>query len=226
MIHTLRSSVNPATSFLAKNKFLYLGNNQPNTYLSNYSWYHFLSRLRSICIATRCRPGRTIPRQIQWNREKRHSLFLLGEVDTTLYDGTLPHRSVQRSTIQFQPDSRPTFDTESPNCDSRQQPPTSPFCKGWTGKNGKSMRNCYRSITAKAKADTSCTCLTYGKEQPIWRKQSLTSSDRKSRYKPLFLYLVPPACHSCAIVVSQLCQADVTVVTGRCHILALSLSVV
>ena len=32
--------------------------------------------------------------------------------------------------------------------------------------------------------------------------------------------------HSCAIVVSQLCQADVTVVTGRCHILALSLSVV
>ena len=37
VIHTLRSSVNPATSFLAKNKFLYLGSNQPNTYLSNYS---------------------------------------------------------------------------------------------------------------------------------------------------------------------------------------------
>ena len=27
--------------------------------------------------------------------------FFWGEVDTTLYDGTLPHRSVQRSTIQF-----------------------------------------------------------------------------------------------------------------------------
>ena len=40
--------------------------------------------------------------------------------------------------------------------------------------------------------------------------------------------LVPPACHSCAIVVSELCQADVrqVPVTGRCHILALSLSVV
>ena len=24
-----------------------------------------------------------------------------------------------RNTIQFQPDSRPTFDTESPNCDSK-----------------------------------------------------------------------------------------------------------
>ena len=31
----------------------------------------------------------------------------------------MPHRSVQRNTIQFQPDSRPTFDTESPNCDSK-----------------------------------------------------------------------------------------------------------
>ena len=27
--------------------------------------------------------------------------FLLGEVDATLYDGTLPHCVVQRSTIQF-----------------------------------------------------------------------------------------------------------------------------
>ena len=34
--HTLRSNVNPATSFLARNKFLYWGNKQPNTYLSNY----------------------------------------------------------------------------------------------------------------------------------------------------------------------------------------------
>ena len=33
---TLRSNVNPATSFLARNKFLYWGNKQPNTYLSNY----------------------------------------------------------------------------------------------------------------------------------------------------------------------------------------------
>ncbi|MCQ1543518.1 MULTISPECIES: hypothetical protein [Bacteroides] len=79
------------------------------------------------------------------------------------------------------------------------------------------MRNYYRSITAKAKADTSCTCLTYGKEQPIRRKQSLTSGDRKSRYKPLFLYLVPPACHSCAIEVSQLCQAGGTTVTAPWH---------
>lgn len=117
--HTLRSNVNPATSFLARNKFLYWGNKQPNTYLSNYGWYHFLSIRRSVCIATRCRPGRTMPRQIQWNREKRRSLFLLGEVDATLYDGTLPHRSVQRNTIQFQPDSRPTFDAERPNCDSK-----------------------------------------------------------------------------------------------------------
>ena len=45
--------------------------------------------------------------------------FLLGEVDATLYDGTLPHRSVQRNTIQFQPDSRPTFDAERPNRDSK-----------------------------------------------------------------------------------------------------------
>ena len=45
--------------------------------------------------------------------------FFWGEVDTTLYDGTLPHRSIQRSTIQFQPDSRPTFDAERPNCDSK-----------------------------------------------------------------------------------------------------------
>lgn len=114
MKHTLRSNVNPATSFLARNKFLYWGNKQPNTYLSNYGWYHFLSIRRSVCIATRCRPGRTMPRQIQWNREKRRSLFLLGEVDATLYDGTLPHRSVQRSTIQFQPDSRPTSILKDP----------------------------------------------------------------------------------------------------------------
>ena len=78
--HTLRSNVNPATSFLARNKFLYWGNKQPNTYLSNYGWYHFLSIRRSVCIATRCRPGRTLPRQIQWNREKRRSLFLWGKL--------------------------------------------------------------------------------------------------------------------------------------------------
>ncbi len=51
--------------------------------------------------------------------EKKTFPVSFGEVDATLYDGTLPHRSVQRNTIQFQPDSRPTFDTESPNCDSK-----------------------------------------------------------------------------------------------------------
>ena len=44
--------------------------------------------------------------------------FFWGEVDTTLYDGTLPHCVIQCCAVQFQPDTGTTYNAERSDCNS------------------------------------------------------------------------------------------------------------